>query len=441
MLELMSTSVLRSIAKELQSADMFAIMADECVDISNREQLSICFRWVDSDLEVHEEFVGLYQIPDIAANTIVQALKDCLLRLNLQWNRCRGQCYDGASVMAGHKNGVATQILAVEPRALYTHCYGHSLNLAMCDAMKKCKVCRDALDVTHEICKLVKFSPKRNAIFDKLKEELSPETPGLRVLCPTRWTVRAKSLGSVLTNYSVLQQLWDSVLEGTLDPDTRAQVIIGVRAQMESFEYFFGVSAGELVLNHGDNLSATLQSSTISAAEGQRVASLTVTTLAKMRTDDAFTMFWALVQKKAAAVNVSEPSLPRRRKMPARFETGNAPAHFSATVESHYRQIYYEILDYATSAIKARFDQASYRIYQQAEDLLIKTVNKEDAISQLTCMTDFYGDDFDRARLYTQLTSLQAQFEIEHQKKQNFGDIVAHLKAFSPAERVFFLKY
>ena len=83
------------------------------------------------------------------------------------------------------------------------------------------------------------------------------------------------------------------------------------------------------------DLSAALQSSTISAAEDQRVASLTVTTLAKVRADDAFTKFWALVQKKAAAVNVSEPSLPRRRKMPARFETGNAQGHFSATVESH----------------------------------------------------------------------------------------------------------
>ena len=86
MLELMSASVLRLITKDLQSAEMFAIMAVECVDISNREQLSICFQWVDSDLDVHEEFIGLYQIADIAANTIVQVLKDCLLRLNLQWN-------------------------------------------------------------------------------------------------------------------------------------------------------------------------------------------------------------------------------------------------------------------------------------------------------------------------------------------------------------------
>ena len=94
------------------------------------------------------------------------------------------------------------------------------------------------------------------------------------------------------------------------------------KSEMHEVLSIFGVFAGELMLNHGDNLSATLQGSTISAAKGQRVAFLTVITLAKIRcTDDAFTVFWALVQMKAAAVNVSEPSLPRRRKMPARLET------------------------------------------------------------------------------------------------------------------------
>ena len=43
----------------------------------NQEQLTMFFHWVDLDLEVHEDFVGVYQIPDITANTIVQALKDC----------------------------------------------------------------------------------------------------------------------------------------------------------------------------------------------------------------------------------------------------------------------------------------------------------------------------------------------------------------------------
>ena len=50
--------------------------------------------------------------------------------------QCRGQCYDGAAVMQGCRNGVAVQILQVEPRALYTHCYGRSLNLACQDVIR-----------------------------------------------------------------------------------------------------------------------------------------------------------------------------------------------------------------------------------------------------------------------------------------------------------------
>ena len=40
-------------------------------------------------------------------------------------------------------------------------------------------------DVVFEISKLIKTSPKRDAIFKKLKEEIAIDTPGFRVLCPT----------------------------------------------------------------------------------------------------------------------------------------------------------------------------------------------------------------------------------------------------------------
>ena len=64
--------------------------------------------------------------------------------------------------------------------------------------------------------------------------------------------------------------------------------IIGVSACMKSFDFFFGASLGELLLSHSDNLSKTLQSSTMSAAEGQRIANMTVTTLESLRTDENF---------------------------------------------------------------------------------------------------------------------------------------------------------
>ena len=59
---------------------------------------------------------------------------DVLLRMNAKIADCRGQCYDDASNMRGARKGVAAIITQEESRALYTHCYGHALNLAVADS-------------------------------------------------------------------------------------------------------------------------------------------------------------------------------------------------------------------------------------------------------------------------------------------------------------------
>ena len=76
-------------------------------------------------------------------------LKDVILALNLDIHILRGQCYDKASAMSGAKSGIAKQILEEEPRAYYTHCYGHALNLAAGDTIRGVSVLKNALDTTH----------------------------------------------------------------------------------------------------------------------------------------------------------------------------------------------------------------------------------------------------------------------------------------------------
>ena len=102
---------------------------------------------------------------------------------------------------------------------------------------------KKALDITYEMSKLIKYSPKRDVMFSKLKDELQPECPGIRVLCPTRWTVRADSLKSVLDNYTVLQHLWEEAESVAKESDIRAR-LIGVGSQMTSFDFNFGVYLG-----------------------------------------------------------------------------------------------------------------------------------------------------------------------------------------------------
>ena len=95
----------------------------------------VCIRWVDELLQDHENVIGMYNDGTIDAKTLTDALEDMLLRAGLKIHNCCGQCYDGAANMSGSRIGVQSHFLLREPRALFTHCYGHTLNLAVGDAL------------------------------------------------------------------------------------------------------------------------------------------------------------------------------------------------------------------------------------------------------------------------------------------------------------------
>ena len=50
----------------------------------------------------------------IDAESLVSAIRDVLMRMNVRVADCRGQCYDGASNMSGAKKGVAAIIMQEE---------------------------------------------------------------------------------------------------------------------------------------------------------------------------------------------------------------------------------------------------------------------------------------------------------------------------------------
>ena len=90
--------------------------------------------------------------------------------------------------------------------------------------------------------------------------------------------------------------------------------IHGVSTHMKSFDFFFGLMLGEFVLKHSDNLSKTLQNVDISAAEAQKVAEVTVSTLQSVRNAEMFDLFWTKVTKTASDVDVNELYCPGNKK-------------------------------------------------------------------------------------------------------------------------------
>ena len=85
---------------------------------------------------------------------------------------------------------------------------------------------KDALEMrTHEIIMLITFSPCREGIFRNIKKDITDaSTVGIRVLCPTRWTVRADSLASIISNYDALQSNWEEAINVTYDTEAKARI-------------------------------------------------------------------------------------------------------------------------------------------------------------------------------------------------------------------------
>ena len=100
----------------------------------------------------------------------MEVIKDSLIRMSLSILNLRGQTYDGASNMLGHKSDVAKQIKEEQPKAFETHCHGHALSLSVKEATKSNTLLNDLMGTVAEITILVKYSPKREQTLGTIKE-------------------------------------------------------------------------------------------------------------------------------------------------------------------------------------------------------------------------------------------------------------------------------
>ena len=405
---------------------------------------------VDCDLVAHDNFIRLKDISCTNADSIVAELKDVLLRMNLKLNKCRGPCYDGCSAMTGHRNRVVVQIKEEQKRALYTHCYAHSLNLAIGDTMKNSALLKHTIDNPLELTKLVKKSPKKDS---KLKEiqnslaiaddrhnedyEMNKAKPSISMFCPTRWTVRGKYLMAIIENFDELQRLWEWAIEYTSDTSMKAR-IRGISSYSKTFSYCFGIHLATTILNNFDNLYKTLQATQLSSIDAQRITRNTVSTLESISSDQNFNLFYKKVKKFAHEHDVDEPSLPGKRKPRMTIENyfNTTKSDQLETPEDEYRRKYFEAIDLVVSCIKNRFDQDDFEMCALCEQLLVKAANKESFTTEFEKITNFYADDFKPNALETQLKTLLFTLSLGASNAETFRDVLRQVKGLSKGQKL-----
>jgi len=82
LIDAMSRVIQHKIVEEINTAQFFAILADETTDFSGQEQLSVCLRYV-FDAAVRERFICFAVVTDLTGSGLATQLLDILQSLGI----------------------------------------------------------------------------------------------------------------------------------------------------------------------------------------------------------------------------------------------------------------------------------------------------------------------------------------------------------------------
>ena len=239
-----------------------------------------------------------------------------------------------------------------------------------------------------------------------IKHQLAPCNPGIEPPCPTRWTVGAKSLRSVITNYDVIMLVLEEIMEeykGNFEVCCQAR---GVLTTMETFQFLFGVISEE-VFSITNKLSKALQRKGLSAIAAKKFSSITICALKELRNDSKFEEFWVQTTAKATELGIGEPTLPRKRNVPRRFDEASGSTYHDSTPEDMYKGYYFEIIDTIVGEIERQFESPSFLLYTIMESLLHSAAEGKEISDTLLKEVVDHFDDLELLELRTELSLLK----------------------------------
>ena len=128
------------------------------------------------------------------------------------------------------------------------------------------------------------------------------------------------------------------------------------------------------------------------------------------RTDAEFDKFWNQLISEVSQLDVEEPTLPRKRKMPKRFDEF-ASHHFYETPKDLYRRTYIEAYDNVIQVIEKRFQQKDFLIYRSVQEIFLNAINGKDSSQQLEFVCDVFKNDLNPTNLQVQLEQFANLFQ------------------------------
>ena len=298
--DLLGNAVLEKVVATVKNKEFYSCLADGTQDVTTQEQLSVVFRVVNDQFQAYDIFAGFVSLNATDGQTIATSLKNITFQLGIDFKKCRGLGFDGASNSSGALQGAQALLRREYPFAHYFHCANHRLDLVLQEVAREERLVRDALELARKTANFVKESHKRlqeykhvcadiqNSVVMEGNENMSQSFSNLATICPTRWAVRVNGINSILKNLPALLTVFQKIAnDSSYSVDARAMVE-GLLKKLQKFETVLGLCIARDVFQVCEHLATRLQNPNNSINAAYQTISILREQLGSMRCQTNF---------------------------------------------------------------------------------------------------------------------------------------------------------
>lgn len=240
----------------LLAASEFSLLTDETTDISDRAELSIFIRYVNSDThKVNEEFLGMVEVVGSkGAEALFNIICEVLENKGIDMNKMMFNGMDGTNTMSGERSGLQRRFRHRVPHTKYTNCRCHKLALVFVHLLPRFQVLRDVDCVILSCWKMMKYSSVKRAVFDDAQETFGEKKRKLLKAAVTRWLSHGEASKRLISRYPSLIDALDSILQNGSDQEVK-----GIRDELLQPDILLFLLLLSDILSHINRFSLFLQ--------------------------------------------------------------------------------------------------------------------------------------------------------------------------------------
>ncbi|XP_066324611.1 uncharacterized protein [Miscanthus floridulus] len=385
--------------------------ADESSDISHKEQLALCLRYVDKLGRLCEHFIGVVHVDDTTSLSLKDAIEALLVSHGLSLTQIRGQGYDGASNMKGDIKGLKTLIMQESPSTYYIHCFVHQLQLVLVVVAKGNTDCGSFFDQVSICLNIVGVSYKRhdmlrNARLENVKKALDcgeiesgtglHQEMGLPRPGDTRWGSHYKTICSIITMY---ESIHDVLVDLGDDPTYKDDwnKIHFVTGAFETFEFVFFAHLMYIILRYTNELSECLQ-----RREQDILNAISLVNVAKKRMQELRSDGWHnFLERVTSFCNKHGVDVPAMDGdyVPYGKSVRKARARKQTNDDHFRREVYIGVIDQISQELNNRFDEINMELLSCMAAFNPSNSFESFDARKLRRLAEFYPKDFSNNNL------------------------------------------